>query len=48
VVGTKFEIADPDNPTAAEEVLLQNNDIGLSAIHETLDEKTFQQMKGLR
>ena len=32
VVETKIEIADPKNPTAAEEVLLQNNDIALSAI----------------
>jgi hypothetical protein len=47
VVETKFEVADPDNPTVAEEVLLQNNDIGLSAIHEALDEKTFQQIKGI-
>ena len=32
VVETKIEIEDPENPTAAEEVLLQNNDIALSAI----------------
>ena len=34
VVETKIEIDDPENPTAAEEVLLQNNDIALSAIHD--------------
>jgi hypothetical protein len=47
VVETKFEVADPGHPTAAEEILLLNNDIGLSAIHEALDEKTFQQIKGI-
>ena len=35
VVETKMEIADPENPTAAEEVLLQNNDIALSAIERS-------------
>jgi hypothetical protein len=45
VVETKFEVANPENPTAIEEIHLQNNDIGLSAIHEALDEKTFQQIK---
>ena len=34
VVETKIEIADLKNPTMAEEVLLQNNDIALSAIHD--------------
>ena len=34
VVETKIEVADPENPTAAKEVLLQNNDIALSAIHD--------------
>ena len=32
VVETKIEIADLENPITAEEVLLQNNDIALSAI----------------
>ena len=41
VVETKIEIEDPENPTAAEEVLLQNNDIALSAIHDAVNEKTF-------
>ena len=41
VVETKIEIEDPENPTAAEEVLLQNNDIALSAIHDAINEKTF-------
>ena len=35
---TKIEIADPENPTVAEEVLLQNNGIALSAIHDAIDE----------
>ena len=38
VVETKIEIEDPKNPTVAEEVLLQNNDIALSAIHDAIDE----------
>ena len=39
---TKIKIGDPKNPTAAEEVLLQNNDIALSAIHDAIDEKIFE------
>ena len=42
VVEIEFEVADPENPTAAEEVLLQNNDIVLSAIHDALDKRTFE------
>jgi hypothetical protein len=38
---------DPENPTAAEEVLLQNNDIALSAIHDAIDERTFEQIKNI-
>ena len=41
VVETKIEIEDPENPTAAEEVLLQNNDIALSATHPPLTIRTF-------
>ena len=41
VVETKIEIANPENPTTADEVLLQNNGIDLSAIHDALDERTF-------
>ena len=47
VVETKIEIKDPENPTAAEEVLLQNNDIALSAIHDAIDERTFEQIKNI-
>ena len=47
VVETKIEIEDPKNPTAAEEVLLQNNDIALSAIHDAIDERTFEQIKNI-
>ena len=48
VVEIKIEIADPKNPTAAEEMLLQNNDIALSAIHDAIDERTFEQLRTLR
>ena len=47
VVETKIEIGDPKNPTAAEEVLLQNNNIALSAIHDAIDERTFEQIKNI-
>jgi hypothetical protein len=47
VVETKIEIEDPKNPTAAEEVLLQNNDIALSAIHDAINERTFEQIKNI-
>ena len=44
---TKIEIGDLENPTAAEEVLLQNNDIALSAIYDALNERTFEQIKNI-
>ena len=44
---TKIEIDDEEAPTAAKEMLLQNNDIALSAIHNTLDERTFEQIKNI-
>ena len=47
VVETKIEIGDEEAPTAAEELLLQNNDIALSAIHDALDERTFEQIKNI-
>ena len=47
VVQTKIEIANLENPTVAEEVLLQNNDIALSAIHDAIDERTFEQIKNI-
>jgi hypothetical protein len=47
VVETKIEIANPENSTAAKEVLLQNNDIALSAIHDAIDERTFEQIKNI-
>ena len=47
VVETKIEIKDEEAPTAAEELLLQNNDIALSAIHDALDERTFEQIKNI-
>ena len=42
VVETKIEVANEEAPTAAEEVLPQNNDIALSAIHDAIDERTFE------
>ena len=48
VVETKIEIEDLENPTVAEEVLLQNNDIALSAIHDAIDERTFEQIKNIK
>ena len=47
MVETKIEIEDPENPTVAEEVLLQNNDIALSAIHDAINERTFEQIKNI-
>jgi hypothetical protein len=47
VVETKIEIANAEAPTVAKEVLLQNNDIALSAIHDALDERTFEQIKNI-
>ena len=47
VVETKIEIDDEEAPTATEEMLLQNNDIALSAIHDALDERTFKQIKNI-
>ena len=44
VVETKIEIANEEAPTAAEEVLLQNNNIALSIIHDALDERIFVQI----
>jgi hypothetical protein len=43
---TKIKIANPENPTTTE-VLLQNNDIALSAIHDAIDERTFEQIKNI-
>ena len=47
VVETKIEIEDEEASTATEEILLQNNDIALSAIHDALDERTFEQIKNI-
>ena len=47
VVETKIEIEDEETPTIAEEILLQNNDIALSAIHDALDERTFEYIKNI-
>ena len=47
VVETKIEIDDLENPTTAEEVLLQNNCIALSVIHDAINERTFEQIKNI-
>ena len=47
MVETKIEIDDEEAPTAAEEVLLQNNDIALSDIHDAFDERTFDKIKNI-
>jgi hypothetical protein len=47
VVETKIEIANEEAPTTVEEVLLQNNDIALSVIHDAFDERTFEQIKNI-
>ena len=47
MIETKIEIADLENPTTTEEVLLQNNDIALSTIHDAIDERTFEQIKNI-
>jgi hypothetical protein len=31
----------------AEEVLLQNNNIALSVVHDAIDERTFEQIKNI-
>ena len=47
VVETKIEVANSEASTAIEEVLLQNNDIALSAIHDAVDERTFEKIKNI-
>ena len=47
MVETKIEIEDEEAPTAIEEILLQKNNITLGAIHDALDERTFEQIKNI-
>ncbi|XP_066333233.1 uncharacterized protein [Miscanthus floridulus] len=47
VVETKFEVANPNAPTAAEEEKLQNNDIALSVIHDAINQRVFEQIKNM-
>ena len=47
VVETKFEDANPNAPTAAEEEKLQNNDIALSVIHDAINQRVFEQIKNI-
>ena len=48
VAEAKIEIEDEEAPTATEEILLQNNDIALSAIHDAVDERTFEALSKSR
>jgi hypothetical protein len=47
VIKTKFEVANPEAPTPVEEKKLQCNDIAIGALHEALDDKTFEQAKNI-
>jgi hypothetical protein len=47
VTETKFEVANENAPTPVEEKKLQCNDIAISALHEALDDKTFEQIKNI-
>ena len=47
VVETKIEIANEEAPTIAEEVLLQNNDIALSVIHDAINQRVFEQIMNM-
>jgi len=47
VTETKFEVANENAPTLVEEKKLQCNDIAISALHEALDDKTFEQIKNI-
>ena len=47
VVETKIKIDDEEAPTAAEEMLLQNNGIALSVIHNAINERIFEQIKNI-
>jgi len=48
VTETKFEVANENAPTPVEEKKLQCNDIAISALHEALDGKTFEQIKNIK
>jgi hypothetical protein len=48
MVETRIEIANPKAPTTTDEVLLQNNDIAFSAIHDDLDKRTLRKSRTLR
>jgi hypothetical protein len=47
MVETRIELANAEQPTTANEKKLQTNDIALSAIHETVDESVFEQIKNI-
>ena len=45
---TKIEVVNAEAPTTIEEVLLQNNDIALNAIHDAVDERTVEALSKSR
>ena len=47
MVETKIEIEYLENSTTTEEVLLQNNNIALIAIHDAIYERTFEHIKNI-
>ena len=47
VTETKFEVANDNATTPVEEKKLQCNDIAICALHEALDDKTFEQIKNI-
>jgi hypothetical protein len=47
VTETKFEVANLEAPTPVKEKKLQYNDIAISALHEALDDKIFEQVKNI-
>jgi hypothetical protein len=47
VTKTKFEVANDNVPTPVEEKNLQCNDIAINAIHEAIDDNTFDQIKNI-
>ena len=47
VTETKFEVANAEAPTPAEEKKQQANDVAVGAFHEALDEKAFELIKNI-
>jgi len=47
VTEIKFDMANENAPTPVEENKVQCNEISISALHEALDDKTFEQIKNI-